>query len=608
MQLGLTLDTHRLSPFAGGLAPSLDLGFLGASLPAGLTFSRSSAATMFDANGNLAWAPMNAVVNSRGEGGGVGVAPTAWSVGGGNGVSATVEGYGALPDGSGYYLDVRVQGTATATAFPYARHNNVNAGPTQTWTGAISIQLLEDAAGTIDTTAVRAELQGATSGNSYVESSFVNLTREQLNAGVRPQLTRTFVNATVARAAVQFVGQVSTGQTVNYLLRVHSPHMTLGNSAATYYPTATGVSYQGPRLEYDPFTRAAKGLLMEGQRTNLLPTHSTGAAPTTSTAANLGTNSAGPTVAGMHLITYTADATTASHFCYGNTLTGPPAASAVHTSSSVVSRNNRDWMQITVSINFGAADVWANFNMATGTWGQVGAGVSGTHAVKLADGAWRIGISYTTNASPTAGAGAVLVPLDADSPYRLEVSSAGSALNWGWQQMEAGDTMSSIIPTFGAAGTRANEDCSLTSAAFAGSSGTLVGEALVSRTVTSAVQMIAQLDNGSAVDRAFLRKNAAGAPEINLVVGSAFQDPPAAAGLLTPGVISRLGLTWGGGQAQASHNGTLGALDTSAASPTLNRLLVGHGGLTIHLFGHVRRISYFDSKVPSATLAALTAP
>jgi hypothetical protein len=38
---------------------------------------------------------------------------------------------------------------------------------------------------------------------------------------------------------------------------------------STYYPT-TSAAYQGPRLDYDPATLAARGLLIEEQRTNLL--------------------------------------------------------------------------------------------------------------------------------------------------------------------------------------------------------------------------------------------------------------------------------------------------------------------------------------------------
>jgi hypothetical protein len=135
--LGLSLDiTHPATEGVGG--PSLLMDFSGGTvtLPAGFTFSRASTGWLTDVDGDLASAAtdvprMNylggvasgilledarngALRNSEKAGAGAGVAPTNWSLPGGDGLTVTILQKVLVDDIQ--CLDVQVSGTASGTS------------------------------------------------------------------------------------------------------------------------------------------------------------------------------------------------------------------------------------------------------------------------------------------------------------------------------------------------------------------------------------------------------------------------------------------------------------------------------------------------------------
>jgi hypothetical protein len=120
------------------------------------------------------------------------------------------------------------------------------------------------------------------------------------------------------------------------------------------------------------------------------------------------------------------------------------ASASVYTFSIYVKKNTHDFVQIVLN---GVANGFANFNVANGTVGTVGAGGSATASIINAGSGWyRCVITYTTAStagngyinligSSTAGRGATFVAAGTESVYL-----------WG-QQLEASSTVGTYCPT-----------------------------------------------------------------------------------------------------------------------------------------------------------------
>ena len=210
-----------------------------------------------------------------------------------------------------------------------------------------------------------------------------------------------------------------------------------------YVETGATAPLYGARFDHDPVTLAARGLLIEEQRTNLLPNSSdftTGWAKGNTldtVTANALAAPDGTMTADQHTSAVTSDAIL---YQGGGNLNG------VHTTSFFVKPLTMTWVYIRTQE--GATQKWAYFNIATGVVGTVDAGVT-AKIEAFPNGWYRVNATYThTNAGPA------YAIIGVSSANGSPGAAGETYFVWGAQQ-EAGAFATSYIPTTSAAVTRA---------------------------------------------------------------------------------------------------------------------------------------------------------
>ena len=337
-------------------------------------------------------------------------------------------------------------------------------------------------------------------------------------------------------------------------------------SAATTYTRNNGGVFP-PRFDYDPVTLAAKGLLIEEQRTNLAL--NSAFFPSTVWAkinASLTTGIDDP--AGGSLAT-TLTATAAD---------GTIQQAAVSTAGTY------------------STSIW--IRRRTGT-GQVSLRCGDLTAIPITvTSSW---VRYTATAVATS------------TTIRLAVilNVSGDEVDiWGGQ-IEAGAFATSYIPTAGASTvTRTTDQCAIVAPNFAPwynqSEGSFVfeGSALAPSTLAFGYNALTASDGTlNNCNRIGLYSNFWFTDTRTGNVTQANVSPPSS---YTQNATAKVAYAYKTNDFAASVNGGTALTDTSGTVPTVvNRLLIG--GPTLELNGHIRSIRYFPVRLSNAQLQALTA-
>lgn len=246
-------------------------------------------------------------------------------------------------------------------------------------------------------------------------------------------------------------------------------------SAVTYETTpraadqviTTSAAYYGPRFTYNPATGAAKGLLIEGSATNLLPystNFSSGWATgnvTRSTDTILASD--GATLSAK----YTANTTTGAHQWY-NSVAVAITAGANYAISLETDGSSAAYPYLNFAVD-GTHWISAVFDITTGADGSAtqtgssGGTVTSTNQKYLGNGRYRLTI---VGSLTSAGAGAYVQPGLTNATTgntflgwgTISVTFAGTEYVYGsFAQLESGSFATSYIPTTTAAVTRAAE-------------------------------------------------------------------------------------------------------------------------------------------------------
>lgn len=129
---------------------------------------------------------------------------------------------------------------------------------------AVSAKLLSGSLNNISSVAITSrEYNGSTTLGASFLNTPVALT------GVRTEFVRTYTctEATVTHLRWGYRVVANNGAAINLTIRFYHAHMNPGAVLHPYHATTTA-PYYAPRFDYDPVTHAAKGLLVEQQRTN----------------------------------------------------------------------------------------------------------------------------------------------------------------------------------------------------------------------------------------------------------------------------------------------------------------------------------------------------
>ena len=376
------------------------------------------------------------------------------------------------------------------------------------------------------------------------------------------------------------------------------PRITFTRASIGTFTGSNGLiqsaAINAPRFDYNPVTLASNGLLIEEQRTNLVPySEQFDNAAWIKTEATVTANSTvapdGTTTADL----YITSATITEHYVFQ---IWTALASTAYTASVYAKANSGS----VISLQFRVAPVWPNsttigveFNLSTGTGAILGGNPSPTFSIASVGGGWyRCSITATTASGGT-------------PQFRIQTNdNGGSIYMWG-AQLEAGAFPTSYIPTVAAQVTRSADVASMTGANFSSwynaSEGTIYAEfaqpALVSAQVTS-------INDGTSNNRISIR-NSGAVPDLLIQVASVTQAQIQAS-TVTSNTFAKTAGAFRVNDIQFSANKVLGTADILATLPVVTQFSIGSVAGASFLNGTIRKIVYYPIRVTNAQLQALT--
>ena len=367
--------------------------------------------------------------------------------------------------------------------------------------------------------------------------------------------------------------------------------LAVGPYALDYTPTTSAAVY-GPRFDYDPVTLAARGLLIEEQRTNSCLqsadfTTTWSAANRVSITSNIIVAPDG-TLTGDKLI---ADTTASStHYVVQNT--GSIAAPWTFSCYAKAGEYSR--------VGFSYSNTgYVFFNLSTGVQeGTVGGGITSTSITSVGNGWYRISFTSTSTASG-ANIGIYLFNSAYSSGVPDFTGDGTSGLYiWG-AQAEAGSFATSYIPTVASTVTRSADVASVNTLSpwYSSTEGTLFAEFSSSGVSYGSIASLFTDANNL----------------ISLVAG-----PSGSGFVMIDGGSVQVAIgtrSYGSKQIGAyklndfatSTNGGAVDTDTSGTVPTITSLGLGNENNGSFMNGHLRRVAFYPRRLTNAELQALTA-
>ena len=370
-----------------------------------------------------------------------------------------------------------------------------------------------------------------------------------------------------------------------------------GSSALAYYDT-TASAYNAPRFDYDPVTLAAKGLLIEEQRENLLLQSNdfqTSWSVTNITRTLNQVLSPDGNVNGVK-VAATAAAATGLYQQVTATATSHTFSVYVKQGSGATDANSFILRNITTLTNL----VQISFDYSTGTVTPItGTGATATAA---GNGWWRIVIPATSGIT----VGNLIAGY---ACFTGAVETAGEFAYCFGAQLERGAFATSYIPTTTSQFTRAADVASVNTLSpwFNQSGGTIYVEALHGA-LPNAAALAVEIGDGTNNNRHAVFTSASLAfANYYVFVGGVSQ---ATIGLDTfsANTVGKFAAAYAVNNFRTAGNGTLGGSDVSGSLPAnLTTMFIGNNiGSNSFWNGWLRRLTYYPRAFTAAELQSLT--
>jgi hypothetical protein len=615
----------------GGLfaRAALDMQMATGALDPRITFTRASGATRFNSMGLLEvvgadvyrrdydpvvmtepgkGARTNVIRNNTMRGAVVGVVgsggalPTNWIIfdiysGGSLAVVATGKENGID------YIDLRISGTATADkeySLRFDGSTQVPAIPGQTWSSSAYWSIVGGSISNLPQLTQRIVLR--TSSGSYladVQTSLLGITSTQ------ERITTTTTLSNASTAFIQpFIGlRAIAGVTYDFTIRIGMPQLELGSVATEVIPTTTE---EGVRFDNPLPTRAPRGRLIEGARTNLaLQSEAFNDVYWLKSNLLLATDSA-TAPSGLNTaekITAVADANPHNISRQFPGLT----SGAVHTFSIFAKRGEHSFIRVVFSATIAGQLAAANFNLDTGVVTNT-AGVTGS-AQSVGNGWYKCSISFTQGAEPVSVSFGPALTSTGSTAFMGD--GVSGIYLWG-AQLEVGASASTYIPTTSSQVTRAADIPLMSGVNFTDwynqTEGTFFVEGSFGFVPTAAQYPgLLAVGDGNSANSHQIYMTATNALTLETRVGGVTQA------LLqrvnTSPSLTKVAATYKPDDYSLVLNGGTAATDVSAAVPTVDRLSIGTSATSQnHLFGHIRRLAYWSTPLTIAEQQQLTQP
>lgn len=380
-----------------------------------------------------------------------------------------------------------------------------------------------------------------------------------------------------------------------------------------YLPLAvtetTSAAVYGPRFDYDPVTKVARGLLIEEQRTNLATFSNTFS---DASWVALGTkNVAASAIISPEGVANAWTLTDSSAVAFdGIQKSVTVAADGTTYTGSIYILKTAGGTSSTFGINLaitGGTTVTNQPRINTDT----GAVLGGTATVTNAGLWWRVSCSVTNNSSVgNTNLSISLYPSTAAYNSATDTAAAtGSATIYG-AQMETGAFATSYIPTVGSTATRNADSASITTLTpwFNAAAGTLYVSALRSAVNPSAAPVAFEIGDGTNNNRYLIYNPSAGTTsEFFVANGGVVQAQINVANGFQANVVGKVAGAYQINDFQQASNATLGTADTSGTLPTVTAAYIGrNGSASAYWNGWIGSLRYYPTRLPNASLQSIT--
>jgi hypothetical protein len=540
-----------------------------------ITFSRSSNATRIGPTGRVEYAPHNLLLRSQE------FDNAAWTK---DNCTATANAI-AAPDGT-ITADLITDGASGSPSLYLTSSISITAGVPHTASGYLKRG---------NTDWVRFILPDGSFGNST--AVWFNLATGAASTGgtltsVGNGWYRFSVSATIGSATTaQYQVNTATANFSNTRVSggtyyIWGAQLSVGPYPLDYTPTTTAAVY-GPRFDYDPVTLAARGLLIEEQRTNLVTyseqiDNAYWTVDNATVTANATTAPDGTSTADL----LTENSSSGAHRFYRNIT----LAAASHSASIYAKPNGRSWIYVRMDT---ASGVQAWFNISTGQVGTVQSGLTAS-IQSVGNGWYRCAVSGTAVAANN-----FLVGLaNADNTTSYTGDGTSGAYLWG-AQLEAGAFATSYIPTVAASVTRSADVASVDTLSpwWNNVEGTLFAD-YTAKEFSYVVAPYTDANN-------YMILNAGTTGSVFDVVNAGSVQ----AAIGTRSLSAKIAARFKNNDFAVCLNGGAVATDTAGTVPSItDRLALGYlPGFSVRVNGHLRRVAFYPRALTSAELQAITA-
>ena len=384
-------------------------------------------------------------------------------------------------------------------------------------------------------------------------------------------------------------------------------------STATYFDSAgvlQSAAIDAPRLDYNPSTLAAQGLLIEEARTNLVTrseefndaawTKTNSSITANATTAPSGTATADKLIEALD-----------TNLVHQVTQSGVTIVSlATYTASVFVKADTRT--RVRVGFLVAASGVVADANLTAGTIGAAsafGGGAAAASSIQALNNGWyRISVTGT-GAAGTSGELRVEL-LDASGNRQYNGDGTSGLFLWG-AQLEAGAFPTSYIPTTTTALTRSQDRAVINTLApwYNSAAGTIYAEFAVTQPAAGSNQFLARSSDNSYSNQIGDFINTTGFVGISTASGGVFDGLAATSVVVSANTITKAVGAYATNDLAAVKDGGTVATDPTATIPSgLTRFDLGsdHSGLNNIKAGYLRRITYYPTRLSNAQLQTIT--
>ena len=391
------------------------------------------------------------------------------------------------------------------------------------------------------------------------------------------------------------------------------PRITYSRASTATYTDFDGLIKTAaagiPRFDHDPITGESKGFLVEEQRSNLaLRSQEFDNSAWTKTRSSVIADTVVAPDGTLTADKIVEDSTATNTHFVQNTGAITVTNATAYTVSVFAKAGERSLLRINLQ---GATNAPAFYNLATGTLGSIGAGV--TASISAAGNGWYRCVFTRTIDSTLANV--ILNIADAGEAVTYTGNGYSGLYIWG-AQVEAGSFPTSYIPTTSSQVTRSADAASMTGTNFSSwynqAEGTLYTESQLPSLQTAGSPRIASLsDNSNNNELSCLYNLSASNLGFNAKVSGSF------VALLTQSVgsanLASLAKCIGSYKTDnfgLSVNGSNVSTDQSGSLPTVNRLNLGCGPVDISgsqgINGTIKKLAYYPVRLSNNELQEMT--